>query len=76
MPGTAVLSTLLGFLLLQALMRGEWRSAYDFLAGLSSWSLVPAKDALLAMLRSKLQQEVLPRTLSPLLQWTTRRVFV
>jgi hypothetical protein len=39
-------------------MRGEWRSAYDYLAGLSSWSLVPAKDALLAMLRSKLQQEV------------------
>ena len=42
----------------QALMQGDWRRAYNYLASLTSWNLVPAKDSLLAMLRSKLQEEV------------------
>ncbi|CAL8466376.1 g5912 [Coccomyxa elongata] len=41
----------------QALMRGDWRKAYDYLAGLTSWNLIPAKETVLAMLKAKLQQE-------------------
>ena len=42
---------------LQALMRGDWRKAYDYLAGLTSWNLIPAKESVLDMLKAKLQQE-------------------
>ncbi len=38
-------------------MRGDWRKAYDYLAGLTSWNLIPAKEDVLAMLKAKLQQE-------------------
>ncbi|BDA51264.1 Eukaryotic translation initiation factor 3 subunit C [Coccomyxa sp. Obi] len=41
----------------QALMRGDWRKAYEYLAGLTSWNLIPAKENVLAMLKAKLQQE-------------------
>lgn len=41
----------------QALMRGDWRKAFEYLAGLSSWALIPGKDAVLGMLKAKLQQE-------------------
>lgn len=38
-------------------MRGDWRKAYEYLAGLTSWNLIPAKEDVLAMLKAKLQQE-------------------
>ncbi len=46
-------------------MQGDWRKAYNYLASLTSWNLVPAKDSLLAMLRSKLQEEARPHLLAP-----------
>ncbi len=41
---------------LQALMRGNWRKAYDYLASVSSWSLLPNKTEVLDMMKAKLQE--------------------
>lgn len=38
-------------------MRGDWQKAYKYLASLTSWNLIPAKEEVLAMLKSKLQEE-------------------
>jgi translation initiation factor 3 subunit C len=38
-------------------MAGKWQKAYDYLAGLTSWNLVPHKAFVLALLREKLQEE-------------------
>ena len=43
----------------RALMRGDWQKAYDYVEKLNGWSLVPQKEAVLAMLKSKLQEEAL-----------------
>ena len=36
---------------------GDWRRAYAFVTALTCWNLLPQKDAVLAMLRAKLQEE-------------------
>ena len=41
----------------QALLKGEWGKAYDYLAALPSWSLVSGKEGVLAMLKRQLQEE-------------------
>ena len=41
---------------LQALMKGNWRKAYDYLASVSSWSLLPNKTEVLDMMKAKLQE--------------------
>lgn len=38
-------------------MAGKWQKAYDNLACLSSWNLLPRKQEVLDMLKSKLQEE-------------------
>mmetsp|Transcript_33430 Transcript_33430/g.84725 ORF Transcript_33430/g.84725 Transcript_33430/m.84725 type:complete len:947 (-) Transcript_33430:272-3112(-) len=43
----------------RALMRGQWRKAHTTLAGLPVWNLVPQKEAVLEMVRGKLQAEAL-----------------
>ncbi|GFH32888.1 eIF3 p110, partial [Haematococcus lacustris] len=43
----------------RSLMRGDWRKAYAYVTALTVWGLVPSKEALLAMLREKLQAEAL-----------------
>ena len=43
--------------MLQALMRGEWKQAYDTLASLPCWALLADTDKVLGMLRSKLQEQ-------------------
>ena len=42
---------------MQALMRGEWKQAYATLASLPCWALLADKETVLAMLRSKLQEQ-------------------
>jgi translation initiation factor 3 subunit C len=41
----------------RCLLRGEWSAAYDTVASLSVWSLVPQRESVLSMLREKLKQE-------------------
>lgn len=41
---------------MQALLKGNWRKAYDYLASVSSWSLLPNKTEVLDMLKGKLQE--------------------
>jgi translation initiation factor 3 subunit C len=36
---------------------GDWRRAIFYATALSCWSLLPQKEAVLAMLRQKLQEE-------------------
>jgi translation initiation factor 3 subunit C len=43
----------------RALMRGDWQKAYNFVAALNSWNLVPQREAVLGMLKAKLQEEAL-----------------
>lgn len=43
----------------RALATGEWRRSYEYITALTCWSLLPQKDAVLCMLRLKLQQEAL-----------------
>eukprot|EP00884_Botryococcus_braunii_P022175 jgi/Botrbrau1/8641/Bobra.0196s0035.1 len=38
-------------------MAGKWQKAYELLAGLSSWNLLPRKQDVLDMLKVKLQEE-------------------
>lgn len=38
-------------------MRGDWNAAYETLKTLSSWKLIPKCEAVLAMLKQKLQEE-------------------
>ncbi len=35
-------------------MRGNWRKAYDYLASVSSWNLLPNKAEVLDMMKAKL----------------------
>ena len=37
-------------------MKGNWRKAYDYLASVSSWSLLPNKTDVLDMMKAKLQE--------------------
>lgn len=46
-----------GGLVWQALMKGEWKKAYDTLAELPSWKLIPNHEEILKMLQQKLQEE-------------------
>jgi hypothetical protein len=39
------------------LMAGKWQKAYEYLAGLGSWNLLPRRQEVLDMLKSKLQEE-------------------
>ena len=41
---------------MQALLKGNWRKAYDYLASVSSWGLLPNKTEVLDMLKGKLQE--------------------
>ncbi|KAG1661195.1 hypothetical protein FOA52_006001 [Chlamydomonas sp. UWO 241] len=43
----------------KALMRGDWARAYGYIASLTVWNLVPAKEPVLEMLSTKLQSEAL-----------------
>lgn len=43
----------------KALMKGDWRKAHTYITALNVWALVPQKDSVLAMLRTKLQAEAL-----------------
>uniref|UniRef100_A0A7S3VP13 Eukaryotic translation initiation factor 3 subunit C n=1 Tax=Dunaliella tertiolecta TaxID=3047 RepID=A0A7S3VP13_DUNTE len=43
----------------RALMRGDWRKAHEYVSALAVWNLVPQKEELLEMIRSKLQAEAL-----------------
>ena len=42
---------------LQALMRGEWKQAYDTLAALPCWALLGEQEQVLAMLHQKLREQ-------------------
>lgn len=48
----------------RALSTGDWRKAYEYLAALTVWNLLPAKENVLEMLRSKLQEAGLRTYLS------------
>ena len=39
----------------KSLMRGDWRRALTYVTSLAVWNIVPQKEAVLAMLRGKLQ---------------------
>ncbi|KAI7845552.1 hypothetical protein COHA_000843 [Chlorella ohadii] len=41
----------------RSLATGDWRRAYQYVTALSCWNLLPQKDAVLGMLRNKLQEE-------------------
>ena len=41
----------------RALLQGDWAAAYGFVAKLPVWALVPQREAVLAMLKGKLQEE-------------------
>lgn len=38
-------------------MKGEWKKAYEILASLPSWKLIPRHEEVLSMLQQKLQEE-------------------
>lgn len=41
----------------RALLQGDWAAAYGFISKLPVWALVPQREAVLGMLRTKLQEE-------------------
>jgi translation initiation factor 3 subunit C len=41
----------------KALSRGDWQQCYDLLASLEMWKLVPKSEAVLSMLKRKIQEE-------------------
>ena len=43
----------------KAMMRGDWKSAYDFVTALSCWNLMQNKDSVLEMLKVKMKEEAL-----------------
>jgi hypothetical protein len=43
----------------RCLMRGDWSKAYAYVTALPVWALVPQREAVLGMLKGKLQEEAL-----------------
>lgn len=43
----------------RSLMRGDWAKAFHYVSSLSVWDLLPAKAAVLDMMKGKLQEEAL-----------------
>jgi hypothetical protein len=41
----------------RSLAQGEWARSFEFLRGLNAWALLPRKEAVLGMLRGKVQEE-------------------
>ena len=41
----------------RSLLQGDWAAAYGFVAKLPVWALVPQREAVLGMLKAKLQEE-------------------
>ena len=43
----------------KALMRGDWSKAYAIVASLPAWNLLRNKEGVMAMVKTKLQEEAL-----------------